>query len=102
VDQTQKADKPDKVVTPWKPKMVTPEELMVYLTVSRVWVYKAVRERRIPFYHIGRHIRFDPDEITSWLAERKNQGLKMPRRIPAKGKRKRPELPLTQEMAQAV
>lgn len=33
----------------------------------RHWLYR----REIPFYKIGRHIRFDPKEIQKWIFERR-------------------------------
>jgi excisionase family DNA binding protein len=37
------------------------------LDVSVRFVRRLVHERRIPFLKIGKFIRFDPDEIDSWL-----------------------------------
>ena len=52
---------------------ITPDQLAESLKVSRVWIYKLVREKKIPFYHIEKCVRFLPSEIESWLQERKNQ-----------------------------
>lgn len=48
------------------------DDLAQRLRVSRVWIYKLVREKRIPFYHIEKCVRFSPSEIHEWLAERKD------------------------------
>ena len=37
------------------------------LDVSVRFVRRLVHERRVPFLKIGKFIRFDPDEIDSWL-----------------------------------
>lgn len=47
--------------------LLTVEDLAVRFKVSRVWIYKLVREKRIPFYHIEKAVRFDPGEIREWL-----------------------------------
>ena len=54
---------------------MTVDQLSEKLGVSRVWLYKLVREKKIPFYHIAeRVIRFSPVEIEKWLEERKMTG----------------------------
>jgi excisionase family DNA binding protein len=52
---------------------LTVDDLIKTLRVSRVWIYKLVREKRIPFYHIEKCIRFSPSEIQEWLKERQNK-----------------------------
>ena len=52
---------------------LTVDELSEKLKVSRVWLYKLVREKRIPFYHVEKCIRFSPVEIQGWLQERRNK-----------------------------
>jgi len=52
---------------------LTVDELSEKLKVSKVWVYKLVREKRIPFYHVEKWIRFAPLEIKDWLEERRNK-----------------------------
>ena len=52
---------------------LTVDDLTKTLRVSRVWIYKLVREKRIPFYHIEKCIRFSPSEIQEWLKERQNK-----------------------------
>ena len=53
-------------------ELLTVEDLSKTLKVSRVWIYKLVREKRIPFYHIEKCLRFSPSEVNEWLEERKN------------------------------
>jgi excisionase family DNA binding protein len=52
---------------------LTVDDLSKALKVTPVWIYKLVRQNRIPFYHIEKCIRFSPLEIESWLLERQNQ-----------------------------
>ncbi len=52
---------------------LTVGELSEKLKVSKVWLYKLVREKRIPFYHLEKCIRFSPSEIQDWLEERRNK-----------------------------
>ena len=61
--------------------LLTVEEISQMMKVSRVLVYKLVREKRIPFYHIERCVRFSPGEIQEWLEERKCLALHMPRKL---------------------
>lgn len=42
------------------------EYLDVPIPTIRDWVYK----RLIPFIKVGRHVRFKPSDIQSWLIER--------------------------------
>jgi len=51
----------------------TPEELSKMLRVSRVWIYKLVRDKRIPFFHIEKCVRFSPAEIRQWLETKRGQ-----------------------------
>ena len=51
-------------------EFLTVDDLSKKLRVSRVWIYKLVRENRIPFYHIEKCLRFSPSEIQNWLKER--------------------------------
>jgi excisionase family DNA binding protein len=52
---------------------LTVGDLSKALKVTPVWIYKLVREKRIPFIHVERCVRFSPSEIEKWLEERKNK-----------------------------
>jgi excisionase family DNA binding protein len=52
---------------------LTVDELSERLKVSKVWLYKLVREKRIPFYHTEKCIRFSSLDIQNWLEERRNK-----------------------------
>ena len=53
-------------------ELLTVDDLSKTLKVSRVWIYKLVREKRIPFYHVEKCVRFSPAEIKEWLEFKKN------------------------------
>jgi excisionase family DNA binding protein len=44
-------------------------ELCAYLNVTPRWVRHNIDNKRVPYYKVGRLLRFDPDEIDAWLAE---------------------------------
>jgi len=52
-------------------KYLSPEELSLMLGVSKLTVYGWTSRQKIPFYRVGRLVRFRPEEIEGWLAERK-------------------------------
>ena len=41
------------------------------LGVDVRFVRRLVDERRIPFYKVGKHVRFDPTDIDEWIADRR-------------------------------
>jgi excisionase family DNA binding protein len=53
--------------------LLTVDDLSESLKISRPYIYKLVREKRIPFYHVEKCIRFSPSEIERWLEERRNK-----------------------------
>ena len=55
------------------PVYLTVEDLSQMLQVSKIWVYKLVREKRIPFFHVEKCVRFSPAEIQEWLEERRGR-----------------------------
>jgi excisionase family DNA binding protein len=46
-------------------------ELAAHLSVSVRHVRRLVAERRIPYVKWGNLLRFDPDQISDWLRERR-------------------------------
>jgi excisionase family DNA binding protein len=54
------------------PKLLKPAELSVHLAVPKATIYSWVRRRDIPFVKLAGVVRFDPEEINSWLTERKH------------------------------
>jgi len=52
--------------------LLTTEDLSRMLKVSKVWIYKLVRQNKVPFYHIEKCVRFNPEEIKRWLEGKQN------------------------------
>jgi excisionase family DNA binding protein len=57
-------DRPSETVTEW----YDVAGLAQMLNVSEDFIRAQVQQRRIPYYKVGKLIRFDPREITHWLA----------------------------------
>jgi excisionase family DNA binding protein len=53
--------------------LLTVDDLSKAWKVTPVWIYKLVREKRIPFIHVERCVRFSASEIEKWLEERRNK-----------------------------
>ena len=49
---------------------LTITQLASRLQVSRQWLYRLVQDQQIPFYHLGKGIRFAEQEIQEWLKEK--------------------------------
>jgi DNA binding domain, excisionase family len=50
---------------------ISPAELAAILSISKLTIYGWTERREVPFYKIGRLVRFDLDEIQAWLKDRK-------------------------------
>ena len=50
-----------------RPSLLDVEGLANWLGVDVVYVRRLVSERRIPFVKLGKYVRFDPDEVASWV-----------------------------------
>lgn len=51
--------------------LLTVPQLAERLGVRPRFVYRLVDERRIPFIHVGRYLRFDPADVEAYLASRR-------------------------------
>ena len=49
--------------------LMTPEELAVYLRVTKKTIYRLLEKGHIPAIKVGRQWRFDKVDIDSWLSE---------------------------------
>jgi len=58
-------------------KYLSPQELATMLGVSKLTVYGWTSRQQIPFYRIGRLVRFRPEEVERWLTERKVEPCKI-------------------------
>lgn len=47
--------------------VLTINELSIYLKIPKSTLYKLVRERKVPFQKVGRHLRFHREAIDEWL-----------------------------------
>lgn len=55
-------------------KFLNADELAARLGISRNTIYWWVATRRIPHSKIGKLVRFNPDDVMSWL-ESKSRGI---------------------------
>ena len=53
-------------------EFLTVQEMAKILRLSKVYVYKLVRLKQIPYYHIHKAVRFHPEEIQEWLASKRS------------------------------
>ena len=63
----------DRSTTPTAPPgpLLDMSEVAETLGVSRRHVQRLVSEKRIPYFKVGRFIRFDPAELSVWLTEQR-------------------------------
>ncbi|MFC1590580.1 helix-turn-helix domain-containing protein [Candidatus Omnitrophota bacterium] len=54
-------------------KLLSVPELAGYLNISKNTVYSWVYMKQIPYYKVGRLVRFDIKEIDQWLGEKKQE-----------------------------
>jgi excisionase family DNA binding protein len=54
-----------------QPQLLTIDQLAQRLGITVRHVRRLVAEKRVPYYKVGRLVRFDPAEITDWLATRR-------------------------------
>jgi len=55
-------------------EFLTIDEVSEVLKVPKTWIYQRTRERSpstIPFYKLGKYLRFDIDEVLAWLREQR-------------------------------
>ena len=48
-------------------KYLTVAQTAEYLSTSERFVRRLVAERRVAFYHVGRHIRFRLSDLDAWI-----------------------------------
>jgi excisionase family DNA binding protein len=53
------------------PQLLTIDQLAQRLGITVRHVRRLVADKRVPYYKVGRLVRFDPAEITDWLATRR-------------------------------
>lgn len=68
----------NKMMTNSEKRFIDVEELASYLDISKNTVYSWVNQRRIPCFKIGRLVKFDLNEIETWI---KTKRLKVSNKI---------------------
>jgi excisionase family DNA binding protein len=58
------------------PELLDSAALAGRLGITERHVRRLVAERRIPFVKVGRFVRFDQQEVVSWLARRTVEALR--------------------------
>jgi excisionase family DNA binding protein len=61
--------------------LMSPEQLAECLGLSKSFIYALIKTKAVPFFRIGKTVRFSPPEITQWLEAKRNQELRMPRKL---------------------
>jgi excisionase family DNA binding protein len=81
--------------------MMTVRQVAELLGVHENWVYDQAASGELPSYKIGGTRRFDPDELRSWIAERRQSECNDPRRaLSSSTKQSRPKATRRAEVAQ--
>jgi len=52
-------------------KLLTKNELCEFLKISKSKIDIMMKENSIPYYKIGKNVRFDFDDLKNWLFEKK-------------------------------
>jgi excisionase family DNA binding protein len=52
-------------------QLLTIDQLAERLGITARHVRRLIAERRLPYYKVGRLVRFDPAEISQWLKTRR-------------------------------
>lgn len=55
-------------------KMIDTEELMQILGVSKAFLDDARTKLNLPYYKIGRNVKYRLSEVEQWLRERRKNG----------------------------
>jgi excisionase family DNA binding protein len=56
------------------PQLLDIDQLAQRLGITVRHVRRLVADKRVPYYKVGRLVRFDQTEITDWLATRRVSG----------------------------
>jgi len=52
-------------------KLLTKNEICEYLKMSKSKIDILIRGKNIPYYKIGKNVRFDFDDLMKWLEEKR-------------------------------
>jgi excisionase family DNA binding protein len=53
-------------------EILTPDEVCEMLKIKKSYIYYLTHNGNIPFFKVGRHLRFYKEEILNWLNSKKN------------------------------
>lgn len=53
------------------PRLIDIEEACRQLGIEVATMYRWVQMRKIPFYKIGRYVKFEQDELNAWIISKK-------------------------------
>lgn len=62
------------------PRLLTFDQVMAYLGVSRPWLYRAARSGEVPSYKIARSFRFRIEELDAYVQSQRVQPAERPSR----------------------
>jgi len=48
-------------------QLMTTPEAMKYLRISKVTLYKLMKEKKLPVYKVGRNYRYRKSKLDKWL-----------------------------------
>lgn len=54
-------------------KLLTVRDLQLIFGVGKDWVYTRAKSGELPYYKVGRYIRFDVDEVKKTLTKYQNK-----------------------------
>jgi excisionase family DNA binding protein len=54
------------------------DEAAALIGVKKSWLYERTRTNTVPHLKIGKYLRFDRDELTTWLAQFRRDGTATP------------------------
>ena len=57
-----------------QPKIMTVKELSDYLRVHPATIYRLLKERKIPAFHVGSDWRFNAETIDRWVLQQQKAG----------------------------
>ena len=57
-----------------QPKIMTVRELASYLHVHPATIYRLLKERKIPAFHVGSDWRFNAEAIDRWVLKQQKAG----------------------------
>ena len=49
------------------------KETAAWTGIPVSWWYAAVAAKRVPFYRVGKYVKFRRDELEAWLASKHNE-----------------------------